>query len=70
MRERNPVSGVLGWLLGERNRVSAVGIRSYLWNEKKKPGFWGVFPASKKPGFWGGYQELSVGSEQETRFLI
>ncbi|KOR38189.1 hypothetical protein AM228_03355 [Planktothricoides sp. SR001] len=23
----------------------------------------------KKPGFWGGYQELSVGSDKETRFL-
>jgi len=26
-------------LLGQRNRVSAVGIRSYLWDAKKKPGF-------------------------------
>ncbi|MBD2545257.1 hypothetical protein [Planktothricoides raciborskii] len=50
MRKRNPVSGVLGvavgrkkpglMLLGERNRVSVVNIRSYLWEAKKKPGFW------------------------------
>ena len=40
MRERNPVSGVLGLAVGR-----------------------------KKPGFWGGYQELSVGSGKETRFL-
>ncbi|KOR34825.1 MULTISPECIES: hypothetical protein [Planktothricoides] len=41
MRTRNPVSKFLGWLLGERNRVSFVNIKSYLWDAKKKPGFWG-----------------------------
>ncbi len=28
-------------LLGQRNRVSAVNITIYLWETKKKPGFWG-----------------------------
>ncbi|WP_354635789.1 hypothetical protein [Planktothricoides raciborskii] len=52
---RNPVSavgrkkpGFCCWgketrflLLGQRNRVSSVNITSYLWEAKKKPGFWG-----------------------------
>ena len=44
MQKRNPVSGVLGFWgypWGYRNRVSAVGIRGYLWDAEKKPGFWG-----------------------------
>jgi hypothetical protein len=45
MRKRNPVSRFLGFsgflLLGQRNRVSSVDIISYLWEPKKKPGFWG-----------------------------
>jgi len=40
--------GFWGWLLGQRNRVSVVGIRSYLWVVKKKPGFWGY-----GGGCWG-----------------
>jgi hypothetical protein len=42
MQKRNPVSGVLGLLRGvgcwgQRNRVSVVGIKSYLWDAEKKP---------------------------------
>jgi len=33
--------GVDVW--GYRNRVSVVGIRGYLWNAEKKPGFWGFW---------------------------
>jgi hypothetical protein len=51
-----------------------VGIRSYLFSAKKKPGFWvsrflGLVLGVEKPGFCGGYQELSVFREKETRFL-
>jgi len=63
--------GFWGWLVGQRNRVSSVGIRSYLWEAGKKPGFWGsgVAGGAKKPGFFCEYQELSVGTKKETRFL-
>jgi hypothetical protein len=54
---------------GLRNRVSVVGIRGYLWNAKKKPGFWGLMVGVEKPGFCCGYQGLSVECDKETRFL-
>jgi len=47
--------GFWGWLLGQRNRVSGVNIRSYLWVARKKPGFWGsgVGCWGKETGFLG-----------------
>ncbi|MBD2545265.1 hypothetical protein [Planktothricoides raciborskii] len=58
-------------LLGQRNRVSSVGIRSYLWQRERNPvsGVLGVAVGAKKPGFCCQYHELSVRSEKETRFL-
>jgi len=68
--------GFWGWLVGERNRVSGVGIRSYLWDAKKKPGFccWGketgikvvnitaIFSASKP--------QIPVGAKHSGRQII
>ncbi|WP_190883171.1 hypothetical protein [Planktothricoides raciborskii] len=68
--------GFWGWLLGQRNRVSGVRIRSYLWDAKKKPGFccWGketgikvvnitaIFSASKP--------QIPVGAKHSGRQII
>ncbi|KOR38186.1 hypothetical protein AM228_03335 [Planktothricoides sp. SR001] len=58
-------------LLGQRNRVSAVGIRSYLWEARKKPAFWGSGGGcwGKETGFLGWVSGVICGSEKETRFL-
>jgi len=59
-------------LLGQRNRVSGVGIRSYLWEAKKKPGFccWG-----KETGFLGWVSGVVCGKRERNpvsgvRFLL
>ncbi|MBD2544471.1 hypothetical protein [Planktothricoides raciborskii] len=58
-------------LLGQKNRVSVVGIRSYLWDAIKKPGFWGSGGGcwGKETGFLLLVSGVICGSEKETRFL-
>ncbi|KOR37024.1 hypothetical protein [Planktothricoides raciborskii] len=53
-------------LLGQRNRVSAVGIRSYLWEAIKKPAFWGSGGGcwGKETGFLGWVSGVICGKRE------